>query len=73
MLDSVVVAMLPDDGSVEKVALGENGLIEGMSPGSVLLDMSTISGRRQTYCQDSTVSRYRYDRRTGRRRRNRRH
>jgi 2-hydroxy-3-oxopropionate reductase len=39
----VIVSMLPDDAVVEKVALGENGLIEGMAPGSILVDMSTIS------------------------------
>ena len=39
----VTVTMLPDDDIVEDVVLGASGLIEGMSPGSVLVDMSTIS------------------------------
>lgn len=37
----VVVTMLPDAPDVEKVALGPSGLIEGLRPGSVMVDMST--------------------------------
>ncbi len=39
---SIVVTVLPDSPDVELVALGENGLIHGMSQGSLLIDMSTI-------------------------------
>lgn len=39
----VVVTMLPDTPDVEAVVLGEDGLLSAMRPGSVLIDMSTIS------------------------------
>jgi 3-hydroxyisobutyrate dehydrogenase-like beta-hydroxyacid dehydrogenase len=34
---------LPDTAVVEEVIKGKNGLLEGMSPGTVLVDLSTIS------------------------------
>jgi 2-hydroxy-3-oxopropionate reductase len=40
---SIVITVLPDSPDVEAVALGENGLIHGMSAGSLLIDMSTIT------------------------------
>jgi 2-hydroxy-3-oxopropionate reductase len=39
----VVITMLPDSPDVEKVYLGEGGVIESASPGTILADMSTIS------------------------------
>ena len=39
----IVITMLPDSPEVEEVVLGENGVIEGMEKGSLLIDMSTIS------------------------------
>jgi 3-hydroxyisobutyrate dehydrogenase-like beta-hydroxyacid dehydrogenase len=36
-----VITMLPDAPDVEQAALGEKGIIEGLRPGSVLIDMST--------------------------------
>lgn len=39
----VIITMLPDTPDVELVALGEGGIIEGIRPGSVYIDMSTIS------------------------------
>jgi 2-hydroxy-3-oxopropionate reductase len=39
----VIFTMLPDTPDVEQVILGPNGLIEGVRPGSVIVDMSTIS------------------------------
>jgi len=39
----IIVTMLPDTAVVEEVALGSNGMLEGMSSGSVMIDMSTIS------------------------------
>jgi 3-hydroxyisobutyrate dehydrogenase-like beta-hydroxyacid dehydrogenase len=39
----VVVTMLSDAAGVEEVALGSQGLVEGGKPGSVLIDMSTVS------------------------------
>jgi 2-hydroxy-3-oxopropionate reductase len=40
---SVVITMLPDSPDVELVALGDDGLIHGMSEGDLLIDMSTIT------------------------------
>jgi 2-hydroxy-3-oxopropionate reductase len=39
----VVVTMLPDTPDVEKVVFGEGGVAEGLSPGKLVLDMSSIS------------------------------
>lgn len=39
----VVITMLPDTPDVEQVVFGPQGLVEGLRPGSVLVDMSTIS------------------------------
>jgi len=39
----VIITMLPDSPDVEKVVLGEKGLIEAIRPGQVFIDMSTIS------------------------------
>jgi len=39
----IVITMLPNSPQVKTVALGENGLIEGMKKGSILIDMSSIA------------------------------
>jgi 2-hydroxy-3-oxopropionate reductase len=39
----IVITMLPDSPEVRQVILGENGVIEGIRPGCVVVDMSTIS------------------------------
>ena len=39
----VVITMLPDSPDVERVALGPDGLVEGLSAGSIYVDMSTIA------------------------------
>ena len=39
----VVFTVITSSADVEGVALGQNGLIEGMAPGSVLVDHSTIA------------------------------
>jgi 2-hydroxy-3-oxopropionate reductase len=39
----VIITMLPDSPDVELVALGSNGVMEGIRPGSIYIDMSTIS------------------------------
>ena len=44
----VVITMVPNSGDVEDVILKENGAIEGLKSGSMVIDMSTI---------DPTVSR----------------
>jgi 3-hydroxyisobutyrate dehydrogenase-like beta-hydroxyacid dehydrogenase len=38
----IVVTMLPDAPDVERVALGKDGIVEGIRSGSVYVDMSTI-------------------------------
>jgi 2-hydroxy-3-oxopropionate reductase len=39
----VVITMLPDSPEVREVVAGENGVLEGIREGSLLIDMSTIS------------------------------
>ena len=39
----VMITMLPSEAITEQVILGPDGLIEGMAPGSVVVDMSSIS------------------------------
>ena len=38
-----IITMLPNSPQVKEVVLGENGLIEGATEGSVLIDMSSIA------------------------------
>lgn len=38
-----VILMLPDTPDVERVLLGERGVLAGLRPGSLVIDMSTIS------------------------------
>ena len=38
----VVITMLPDSPDVEEVVLGKNGVLEGLRPGSMFIDMSMI-------------------------------
>src|SRR5262249_30787092 len=39
----VVVTMLPDGPQVEEAVLGKDGALEGAQPGTILVDMSSIS------------------------------
>lgn len=39
----VIVTMLPDSPQVKEVVLGENGVVEGLAPGSIVIDMSSIN------------------------------
>lgn len=39
----VVITMVPDTPDVERVLLGENGVISGISAGKMIIDMSSIS------------------------------
>jgi 3-hydroxyisobutyrate dehydrogenase-like beta-hydroxyacid dehydrogenase len=39
----VVFAMVTDSKALEAIAYGDDGLVAGMSPGTVLIDMSTVS------------------------------
>ena len=39
----IVITMLPDGPEVEEVVLGANGILSGAKPGSLIIDMSSIS------------------------------
>lgn len=39
----VIITMLPNSPQVKEVALGENGIIDGAEPGTVVIDMSSIA------------------------------
>lgn len=39
----IIITMLPNSPHVKEVVLGENGVIEGAKPGTVLIDMSSIA------------------------------
>lgn len=39
----VIVTMVPDTPDVEAVLFGENGVAQGLSPGKIVVDMSSIS------------------------------
>ena len=41
----MVITMVADSPDVEQVVLGPQGIIEGVRPGSVVIDMSTVSPR----------------------------
>jgi 2-hydroxy-3-oxopropionate reductase len=42
-LSSIVIIMLPDGPEVEEVVVGANGILSGAKPGSLIIDMSSIS------------------------------
>ncbi len=63
----VIISMVPDSPDVEKVALGEKGIIEGARDGLIYIDMSTIApgvamkvaeklGEKGVRCLDAPVS-----------------
>lgn len=39
----IIITMLPDSPQVEEIVAGENGILEGITEGSLVVDMSTIS------------------------------
>jgi 2-hydroxy-3-oxopropionate reductase len=39
----VIITMVPDTPDVETVLFGENGVIEGLNPGTLVIDMSSIA------------------------------
>ena len=41
----MLITMVPDSPDVEQIVLGPQGVIEGVGPGSVVIDMSTVSPR----------------------------
>lgn len=42
-LSEIVITMLPDTPDVERVLLGADGVVEGLSEGGLVIDMSSIS------------------------------
>lgn len=40
---AIIITMLPDSPDVREVVAGENGILEGIAEGALLVDMSTIS------------------------------
>ena len=56
----VIITMLPDAPDVELVLLGHNGVLEGVTPGSVVIDMTTNnpedSARLAARLQDKHVA-----------------
>jgi len=40
---SVIILMLPDSSDVKEVMVGDNGVLEGARPGSIIIDMSSIA------------------------------
>lgn len=66
-VSDVVISMVPDSPDVEKVALGERGIVEAARAGLIYLDMSTIApataikvaeelGKKGVQCLDAPVS-----------------
>lgn len=53
----LVITMLPDTPDVEAVVLGEGGLAVAMRPGSVLIDMSSISPTAAMAMQSALAAR----------------
>ena len=39
----LIITMLPNSPNVKAAVLGENGVLEGLAPGSILVDMSSIN------------------------------
>ena len=39
----IIITMLPDTPDVERVLFGENGVAQGLTPGKIVVDMSSIS------------------------------
>ncbi len=39
----IIITMLPDSPQVEQVVFGENGVLAGVRPGMLFIDMSTIA------------------------------
>jgi 2-hydroxy-3-oxopropionate reductase len=56
---SIIFTMLPDGPQVEEVVLGEDGILAGCRPGSLIVDMSSInplvSQRIASACADRSV------------------
>lgn len=54
---NTVITMLPDSPDVDAVVFGEDGLLEAMGPGSLLIDMSTIAPATAIAVNEALVAR----------------
>lgn len=54
---NVVVSIIPDDDALLKVALGENGVLAHAAPGTVYVDMSTVSPAASVRVRDAAQAR----------------
>ncbi len=50
--------MLPNSPHVKEVALGENGIIEGAKPGTVVIDMSSTAAGESGNQRSAESQRY---------------
>lgn len=53
----LIITMLPDSPDVKQVVFGDNGLLEAMVPGKLLVDMSTIAPATAIEVNDALVER----------------
>lgn len=54
---SVVITMLPDSPQVEDVVLGQDGVAEGLKPGGLFIDMSTIAPATARHLHEALAAR----------------
>ena len=52
----VTLSMLRDTDALHDVALGPNGLLEGLKPGSIFIDMSTVSPEASRELADQVLA-----------------
>ncbi len=53
----IVITMLPDSPDVKQVVFGDNGLLEALGPGKLLIDMSTIAPATAIEVNDALAER----------------
>jgi 2-hydroxy-3-oxopropionate reductase len=53
----VVITMLPDSPDVEEVVLGEDGILNNVSPGTTIIDMSTVQPRTAIAVAEAAAAR----------------
>jgi 3-hydroxyisobutyrate dehydrogenase-like beta-hydroxyacid dehydrogenase len=54
---NIVVSIIPDDDALLKVALGESGVLAHAAPGTVYVDMSTVSPAASVRVRDAAQAR----------------
>ena len=69
----IIIIMVPDTPDVEAVLFGEDGVAEGLAPGKIVVDMSSISPiETKEFAAEDQRAGLRLPRRAGVRRRSRR-